>query len=283
MTEPVIEDLQKEIKDQKKRIKELEDAIANEKKINAFMDQYFDALYKELNTISAQKDKEIEHIKYIDTVMEKVYDNIHKALDSTVKEKESELESAKDEIDHYKNYLNKEINKKTKELSYENTKLKQLAMTDELTNLSNRRGFIFLGKSKLIKAMKKKQKISIFFIDLDNFKNINDKYGHKEGDYLLKQVAWVLCKSLRGDDLISRFGGDEFVLFIQTDNHNAVRNRINENIQDFNNTSGKPYSMSLSIGVESLIPDSKTKLAPILKKADKNMYKEKKQKKKITE
>jgi diguanylate cyclase (GGDEF)-like protein len=274
-----VEDLQQIVEIQRTTIRQLEQRMEKDDKINRAMTIYFDTLYTELLNLADQKDKELEKDHYIDRIMEMVYDNIHLAFDSLVKEKSKELENMQDAISHYDNYVHEVIHDRTKALSEENKKLQEIAMTDDLTGLSNRRGFLLFAEGKLSEARAAKKSISLFFIDLDEFKSINDKYGHDEGDWLLKKAAWVLHKSLRGDDLIARFGGDEFAVFMQTDDTDKVIGRIKMYIKEFNSHSDKDYRLALSVGYATVVPDDGMRLVDIIRIADKNMYENKASKK----
>ncbi|MSU74568.1 GGDEF domain-containing protein [Candidatus Kaiserbacteria bacterium] len=94
---------------------------------------------------------------------------------------------------------------------------------DRLTGLSNRMGFDRALERELMLRARGGQDCSILFIDLDNFKQVNDSKGHLEGDRVLQEVAEVLTHSIRGTDLVARFGGDEFfILLPQTDKEEAL-------------------------------------------------------------
>ncbi len=257
---------------QKKAIIQLENAIEEDKKIDNAMAKYFDALYTELLKLADQREKELQKDKFIDRVMEAIYDNIHIALHDMVNEKTNNLEEAQNTIKKYETYIKEIIHEKTKKLNEENLKLREMAITDDLTGLCNRRGFMMLTQERMNEAVRQKQRISLLFIDIDNFKGINDAFGHDEGDYLLKQTAKVLCSSLRSDDIISRYGGDEFVVFMQSVDTDAVITRIDQNCEKFNRDSSKVYKLSLSIGNCSLFPDSQNAIDIMIREADNKMY-----------
>ena len=87
------------------------------------------------------------------------------------------------------------------------------AITDELTGIYNRKGFYTLASHLLKLAKRNKQGIFLLYADLDDMKEINDNYGHKEGDLMLIETANLLSRYYRESDIIARFGGDEFVVF----------------------------------------------------------------------
>ena len=100
-------------------------------------------------------------------------------------------------------------------LSQRDAKLLEMANHDSLTGLFNRRRFTEELKKEIISVMRKGHTSSLFFIDLDQFKYINDACGHPAGDRLIRKVADELLRSVRRDDIVARFGGDEFVILVR--------------------------------------------------------------------
>jgi diguanylate cyclase (GGDEF)-like protein len=90
-----------------------------------------------------------------------------------------------------------------------------LAHYDVLTNITNRYLFSEKQDQAILKANKNKSKVALFFIDLDDFKKINDTYGHKTGDYVLVTIVSCIQKVIRNSDIFARIGGDEFALIIE--------------------------------------------------------------------
>jgi diguanylate cyclase (GGDEF)-like protein len=156
----------------------------------------------------------------------------------------------------------------------------ELTLTDELTGLHNRRGFFTLAKLKLSLDRRLKRGLLLLYADLDGLKNINDTLGHAEGDRALQDAADILRTTFRDSDIIARMGGDEFVVL-------ALRNlppvpepslvRLQEDLDRFNRVSGRPYTLSMSVGAVLLGPESTQSLEEILSKADAEMYREKQQ------
>ena len=111
---------------------------------------------------------------------------------------------------------------------------KELARTDSLTGALNTRAFTEILESEIRRACRHKNPISIVYIDLDNFKEVNDRYGHSVGNSVLKSVTRVIKDSVRQTDIVARLGGDEFaILFPDTQNEPAdqfafkVHSRLN--------------------------------------------------------
>ncbi len=152
-------------------------------------------------------------------------------------------------------------------------------MKDTLTNLVTRGQF----EQRLKNKLKKAKAFSLIMIDIDKFKMINDTYGHKEGDMALVVVANVLKNSVKHIDLTSRYGGDEFMLLLESSDEGTSRyviDRVNANLSAYNNKSVKPYKIKLSMGAYFIEEPQKVSYADVLAVVDKNMY-EMKNKKQI--
>jgi diguanylate cyclase (GGDEF)-like protein len=149
--------------------------------------------------------------------------------------------------------------------------------TDFLTGLNNRMHLQGYIKAK-IKNSSDKKTFGAIMVDIDAFKNINDVFGHAVGDQALIDAAQILRDSLRRDDFIARFGGDEFIIIIDIQTIGALEDavkRIDKNVKQFNSISHKPYRLSFSLGYD--IYDSKQKLKSdeFLNRIDQLMYKNK--------
>ena len=123
---------------------------------------------------------------------------------------------------------------------------------------------------------------SLFFVDLDDLKLINDTYGHQEGDLVIQQAAKTLTATFRRMDIIARLGGDEFaVLAINTTPgfFDTLRKRVNENLAVYNSDAGKGYRISMSIGAVEFDTRAPVSLEEALGRADEVLYAEKKRRK----
>ena len=160
--------------------------------------------------------------------------------------------------------------------------LKALSLTDELTALYNRRGFFILAEQQLKLADRSKKGIFMLYADLDNLKEINDTFGHKEGDRALNDIANVLREVCRKSDVIARIGGDEFVVIpvgFKGDNVELISGRLKKSLDIHNTKVNRGYRLSLSAGIAYYDPENPCSLDELLARADTLMYEQKRQKK----
>jgi diguanylate cyclase (GGDEF)-like protein/PAS domain S-box-containing protein len=158
--------------------------------------------------------------------------------------------------------------------------VRALSLVDELTGLSNRRGFFALAGQQLKIAARSKAKLFLIFADIDKLKATNDTFGHAAGDQLIRDVAGVFRKTFRDSDIIARIGGDEFVaLMIATDDTDVERilPRLRRKTAG-RRARGRRGRLSLSIGLAEYNPESPCSLEELINRADKMMYEEKRRK-----
>ena len=132
-------------------------------------------------------------------------------------------------------------------------KIHHLAYHDSLTNFPNRRSFMNQLRNELLDRNKTKYSMSILFIDLDNFKNVNDQLGHDIGDSILKNAADNIRNAIRPTDLAARMGGDEFIVMLKSvkdhEETNEIVKRILSNFRSNFKVEGEDYLVTCSIGV----------------------------------
>lgn len=163
-------------------------------------------------------------------------------------------------------------------------KIQLLSITDELTGLLNRRGFFQRAYARILYLQRQKGAIPVILaMDMDKLKFINDTYGHAEGDIAISAFARLLRDALREEDIISRTGGDEFIVFSlikSEDNIDKLVRRIRDKIDEYNARELHPYKISGSIGAVTLEEPTYAALDRAMLNADNIMYDEKDAKKK---
>jgi len=153
--------------------------------------------------------------------------------------------------------------------------LQQQALTDELTGLYNRRGFLALAEQQLKVASRSARRVLLVFADLNGMKAANDTFGHEAGDQLLVDAAQALRGSFRDCDIIARLGGDEFaVLLVDPDSSSLefVERRIVESVRQLNASAERHCPLSISLGVCEWSPARHQTLDQLLAEADAKMY-----------
>ncbi len=143
------------------------------------------------------------------------------------------------------------------ELRDVNKKLKELSIRDELTGVFNFRYFREMLKLKYLESKRYNTPLGLIIIDIDDFKNVNDTYGHLAGDFVLKNVAKIILNSVRNIDIVSRYGGDEFILILPNATDNdliKIAERILNNIKSFDFWYElNKINVTVSIGMSSFV------------------------------
>lgn len=158
---------------------------------------------------------------------------------------------------------------------------RRAAITDSLTGAYNRRFFDEMLKKQIALAKRRNEPLGLILADLDHFKNINDTYGHIAGDQALQQIASIMKNSIRSSDILSRYGGEEFVIIMPSiDISNAIKKAegLRRHIESFQfqiGSAGQPPQITISIGVSSF-PDHGTEYETLIAAADLALYKAKK-------
>ena len=158
-------------------------------------------------------------------------------------------------------YLTEAFNRMTEALQESRAKLERLSATDELTGLFNRRHLAKAFESELSRAERSDKPLSLLMIDLDRFKDFNDRWGHLKGDEFLREAGAVLQRKLRPTDILARYGGEEFVVLMPgtpQDQAVLVAERVREAFADRGIASGLEPRITVSIGVASFPQDGAT-------------------------
>src|SRR5580704_8496011 len=144
--------------------------------------------------------------------------------------------------------------------------IRSLAVTDELTGLYNRRGFLASATHQLKLAHRHTENVLVLFCDVDNLKEINDSFGHREGDLALVRAADALEETFRDSDILARLGGDEFAVLASDatiPSRQAIVPRIDESLEKANAEELR-YMLSFSIGMARFDPRSPTSLGELM-------------------
>ncbi len=169
----------------------------------------------------------------------------------------------------------KELSDRTTELEITQEKLRLLAMTDPLTGTSNRRHFMRRASEELERTKRYGSPLSLMVLDIDNFKVINDTFGHESGDEVLRSIANHCLSYLRSIDQFARLGGDEFVaLLVQADQDNAkeIAERLRASVEGMEiRISGEIIDTSVSIGLTTTT-DDELSVKELVKRADDALY-----------
>jgi len=187
--------------------------------------------------------------------------------------------SVSDELNYNTKNMEKIISEKTQKIEQQNEQLKHMSITDELTGLSNRRSFDEQFSKDFSLAYREKLYFNFAIVDIDNFKLVNDKYGHQIGDKCLQLLAYAFKKTFnRSSDKIFRYGGEEFIIYSLSkekekfyDILELLRNSVEKASMEVNGVSVK---VTISIGAVSLIPPF-NEYERYIKLADDNLYKAK--------
>lgn len=161
------------------------------------------------------------------------------------------------------------------------TELRHLSFVDELTGLYNRRGFLVLTQQQLKMSQRTGMGLLLLLGDLDGLKQINDHFGHPQGDEALAKTAQIFRKTFRGTDILGRLGGDEFAVLAigaRPEDAATLLQRLNENFENHNKEKLHPFRLSLSVGGADFDPQQMPFVEQLLAKADEALYENKRSK-----
>lgn len=158
-------------------------------------------------------------------------------------------------------------------------RLLELATTDPLTGLYNRRHFFDLAKHEIARTQRYHRPLSCIMLDIDNFKGINDSYGHLIGDLVIKNMVQRCQQAIREVDIFARYGGDEFILLLPEADQKRAKQLAQRLTKAFYNTPLKikerEINISISLGLASMKSDQDLSLDILLTRADEALYKAK--------
>ncbi|MDT8337325.1 MAG: tetratricopeptide repeat-containing diguanylate cyclase [Candidatus Izemoplasmatales bacterium] len=272
------------------RAKDLTDGLQDQiLMINIY--QLFSKIYEALNDFKAAFEYNNRSLKSREEKESQEKEHRLKSIDFQVK--------TWDEIKESKNYqeINKQLREKTetlervtKELQKINQEVKVLSNMDGLTRIANRIKLDSFAQDLFAKAYKNKSKVTMMIIDIDNFKEYNDFYGHLIGDEALIKLAEILEKSIENKEgLVARFGGDEFVIVINDCDLEEARNIskfIAKSLKEKKIKHEKSivnHYLTVSVGIIAKVPQKKTTYALFMDFADQALYQAKAKGKNQTE
>ncbi len=159
--------------------------------------------------------------------------------------------------------------------------LGHLAMTDHLTGLANRAQFERTLNAEMAHARRTDEPFTVFYMDLDDFKDVNDTLGHAAGDEVLREVAARMTEQVRTEDLLARIGGDEFAIFMRQSNEDSAETLARRIIEvvaaPITLSTGDTVSVGISVGIATYT-DANDSMATLLAKADQALYEDKRKK-----
>ena len=156
--------------------------------------------------------------------------------------------------------------------------LRKLALSDELTGLNNRRGFMALAEHQAEVAQATGKPFTLLFIDLNGLKQINDNLGHKEGDRAIADAAAILRETFRDTDILARVGGDEFCVLlteVKSPAEDSSIPRLQTRLDIHNLQSERPFKVALSVGAAEYDPKHPCSITELMQRADESMYRQK--------
>jgi diguanylate cyclase (GGDEF)-like protein len=190
------------------------------------------------------------------------------ALAQALNRTKAEIKETRNKLEQYAETLEAKVEERTLEL-------KMLAITDPLTGVYNRGHFFSLAKQILIEAKRMNFPLSVAIIDIDHFKNVNDRFGHVVGDYALKQATAAMQAQIRQMDVLGRYGGEEFVIALPTANPEEalmIGQRIVTAVQELQMShEDHVFGITISCGIASYNYENEN-LENILVRADKALY-----------
>jgi diguanylate cyclase (GGDEF)-like protein len=193
----------------------------------------------------------------------------------------SSLPNTREFTQQHLQLLADKLYQKVTELEQANIRLHKLSLTDELTGINNRRGFMIHAEELLKFARRAGYQLCLLYLDVDHLKHINDTFGHAAGDTALRDTARILAETFRESDIIARLGGDEFAVLAldTTGNHvETIQTRLQRNLEAHNTQTDYGYVLSFSLGVICVDLKSNLSTNELLAQADAALYLNKQQK-----
>ena len=172
---------------------------------------------------------------------------------------------------------NDEIQKQLEEnlaiMAENNIVLDRLSRNDVLTGTLNRRGFYDIAQNMIKDRREMKKDVILSYVDMNNLKIINDRFGHDDGDFSLKSISRVLTEVVGSNGTVGRIGGDEYAIIYYGDRkEEELRKEIAEHFSKLNQESDKPYNITVSCGFYRIEPDDEASFEDAMAMADQDLY-----------
>ncbi len=257
-----------------------DDALLQELKKEA--SQYFDISPNEFEALMYRVDTKMEEMSEL-FELSKSRPNTYANLLEQANLKLGDIVSKQERLLRELEAAKVEAQTLAEQLRIANNKLLEEARRDPLTDLPNRRLFEEFLRKELERSIRYHHPIALLFIDIDDFKSLNDRYGHLEGDSALRQVAHVLGKGVRVSDIVARYGGEEFIVALvetRSTEAMAVAERLRRSIEEtpiHSSEGDTPIRLTASIGATTWEPPSQpVSIDELIEEADRAMYRAKK-------
>jgi diguanylate cyclase (GGDEF)-like protein len=219
-----------------------------------------DLIQKLLKQLSSTESEYQAAVASLDKLI--MYD-ITLVFDTYIRSLVSEIETAKEKSEHYARSLEEKVQSRTRQLE-------EMSHTDPLTGLLNIRHFESIISTTLYSAQRRSEPVTLIYIDIDDFKAINDTFGHQRGDEVLRLVANAIKSVARAEDFTVRYGGDEFCMLLSNLRAEQAQDLI---VTRLEHTMNKTLEhVTLSIGIAQTGPDEYIDAFTLINLADKNMY-----------
>lgn len=179
--------------------------------------------------------------------------------------------------------IQQELEESLSILRENNIVLDTLSKSDGLTGILNRRGFYAEAEKLMQTGRKKGCSLLVIYVDMNNLKIINDRYGHEEGDFAIKLISDILSDEMKNAGIAGRIGGDEFACILEyqmADEGESLLKKIYQRFEDFNKSSAKNYNVTVSAGAFLMNAKDEIELKEALTLADEKLYEVKKYRKK---
>ncbi|MCR4837944.1 MAG: GGDEF domain-containing protein [Eubacterium sp.] len=180
------------------------------------------------------------------------------------------------EILRQNNEIQKQLEENLAVMAENNIVLDRLSRNDVLTGILNRRGFFDIARSVIAECKEMKIDVIFSYVDMNNLKVINDRFGHDDGDFALRAISQVLTEVVSGNGTVGRIGGDEYAfIYYGKLSEEELRKEISERFRKMNEESDKPYNVTVSCGFYRIHPEEEISVDDAMASADEDLYRAK--------